>query len=503
MTAPLAPEVNVKFKASGVEGVQRGLKLVGASGESTGRQVGGAMRQIAGGAEMVARQGKVTGEALKQVIASGAEMAFMFGAGGPIVGALAIVGLAIYEHITGRMKEARDEINKARSELESLARGDLVSAGHRQQTLFSGERGAIRKEGESAAAFLARSQGIEGVRGRLSALADQFPADKRAGILADAQAYALGGVPWSQRPGKIQTEMIDLYKELSKLTPQFEALTRITENLSTQEGERAKNAKKVSDEEYLKNLPLSPEQIARHMAFDKIVDPALKRGLPGVQSSTLGGTFMTTRLGGDEGYRAFGLKAADLGKGFEAQFVNPLGETISKTIGDVIGSSIQSGFDAAFAKGGNIAAGAKALLGTATATMGGVFKDIGIQSLLGMQFMQSIKLAIASWNPALGVAASIGLIALGSAMQSAGGRLSSGGGGGGFSGGGGSSSSAPMIVDRGFINPTSAASAAGSVSMRNVVVLAPTIIGADSITAQRAVKELIRNADRRGDVGTV
>jgi hypothetical protein len=83
VTAPaVRAPVDVTFRATGVDGVRRGLKLIGGDAELTHQRVGGAARQIAGGVEAIARTGKASGEALKQIISQGAEMAFMFGAGG-------------------------------------------------------------------------------------------------------------------------------------------------------------------------------------------------------------------------------------------------------------------------------------------------------------------------------------------------------------------------------------------------------------------------------------
>lgn len=495
MTAPVNAQVAVNFKANGVGEVQRGLKLVGSTAETTSRQVGGAMRQIAGGVEQIARQGKVTGEAMKNIISQGAEMAFMFGTAGPIVGAIAIVGVAIYEHITGRMKEAREEINKTRREMEDLSSGDLASAGRAQQRRYSGNPNAVRLEGESAAAYHARRYGIEGVRARIDQLRGTLPADVVA--RAGEGKLPLGLVATTVSEGS--KELIELIKQLARLKVELSQNEEITRKLADAEGERVKTANRLSDEAYLKGMPLSSAQIAAHGKMDSLLDPILARGLPGVQGMKLGGTLTTTRLPGLEG-----LKPKDLGDQFKNVFVNPLAESITKTIGDGIGGAISAGFDAAFAKGANFGKVAAAFGASALSTVGAVFKDIGMQTLIGLKFMAAIKASIETWNPAFGVAASIGLIALGSALQSAGGRMASNASGGGFGGGGGGSSSSPStIIDRGFIDPTRSATAAGNVSMRNMIVLAPTVIGVDSPTAQRGILELIRNAERRGSIGNV
>jgi hypothetical protein len=502
MTAPLTPEVNVKFRATGTSEVQRGLKLVGSSGENAARQVGGSLRQIAGGAEMVARQGKVTGDALKQVISSGAEMAFMFGAGGPIVGALAIVGLAIYENITGGIKAARDEARKFSQDLADLrTNNDLAGSGKLSQRLYSGERFAVQQDGESDEAFTARRLGVVGLRSKVFG----------------AQRVAQAGVSTS---GQMTNAAQHAQMEYEKWLPILEAVeakataaAQAFDALARAEGQRAKNQVDIARQEYLKNYPLSLSQIAAHGKTDALLDPTLDlmrlgqfgpNGRFGVRL-TPGQTQSPGPLGGLDGYRSFGLKPKDLGHTFESQFVSPLADSISKSIGDGIGAAISSGFDAAFAKGANIGKVSAAFGASAISTLGGVFKQIGMESLLGLEFMNAIKVAITSWNPAFGIAASLGLIALGSAMQSAGGRMNANSaGGGGSSGGGGGSSSPPTIIDRGFISPASSAiGAAGSMSTRNMIVLAPTIIGPNDPNAQRGILELVRNAERRGGVGTV
>jgi hypothetical protein len=500
VTSPVNAPVAVNFTATGVPSVQRSLKLVGGESDQMSRRVGGSMRQIAAGAEAVARQGKLTGEALKQIVSQGAEMAFMFGAAGPIVGAVAILGVAIFEHITRRMQEARDEINKARTEFEGIS--DLMAAGKAAQLRFSGSPTAIRKEGESNADFIARRFGIGGVRGRIEELRGQLPKDV-VDFIGKGRGSGVGmmsGWGLGKAVDEGAKELDALIEQLVRLKRESAELAPILAKLAEDEGKRAKNADAAALARELLAQALPTASIERDNRWNKLLAPIGARGMPGVQAATAGGTLMTTPIGP---HQQFGLKAPDVAHQFDNLFVNPLGEAITKSIGEGIGGAISAGFDAAFARGANIASVAGAFGGVALRTIGGVFKDIGMQSLLGMQLMADVKLAIAAWNPALGIAASIGLIALGAALQSAGGRMGSAGGSFGGGGGGGSSSSVspPTIIDRGFINPATATiGSAASMSAREPITLQPIIIGPNDPVAQRAILELVRNAQRRGGV---
>lgn len=494
MTAPLAPRVEVSFGTKGVEGVQRGLKLVGATGESTGRQVGGAMRQIAGGAEMIARQGKVTGEALKQIVAQGAEMAFMFGAGGPIVGAFAIVGLAIYQNVTNRMQEAREEINKTRGAIEDIRRStDLMDVGRKQQGLFSGDPAAIRKEGESAAVFLARSRGLEGVRSRMDELMPGIPNNILEQIARGKKTFRGGAAAGANDR---YNEFAELFGLQGGLEQQFATAQEVGTKLGQNLGEGLKRGLSETQKKADADAPLSLSTVESSIALNDMLDAILKRGVGGVQLTQGGGTQTTTRLGGLEGARAFGLKAADLGDQFKNMVVNPLAEQIRASLANGLGDAISAGFDAAFAKGGNIGKAAAAFGAGALSTLGGVFKQIGIHSLIGLKFMAAIEAAIKTFNPTLGIVASLGLIAFGSMLQSAGSRVSANASGGG-SGGGASSTAPAQIIDRGFINPSSTSTTAANMTMRSPVNNFVTFIGPNDPQAQRMWRELQRNSERR------
>lgn len=104
------------------------------------RMAGGA-RQLASGLDQMARSGQTAGEGLKSVISSGAEMAFVFGAGGPIVGAIGIAGLAIFSLFDRARKEMEATRKKAEAEIAQLRKAGVGAQVERQQELYSGAGG--------------------------------------------------------------------------------------------------------------------------------------------------------------------------------------------------------------------------------------------------------------------------------------------------------------------------------------------------------------------------
>jgi hypothetical protein len=175
------------------------------------------------------------------------------------------------------------------------------------------------------------------------------------------------------------------------------------------------------------------------------------------------------------------------------KYAEQLGKGVATTIGDSIGA----GLEAIFEKGGSLKAGFKALTGSLLEGFGEMFERAGEQALIGLAFIQRIVTAIAHMNPAIGIPAALGLIALGAALKGAGSRASSVSSGGG-GGGGGYYGSAPLggtII----VNPSgaSAGSPIAGMSPRPQVNLYATIFGKNDTGAQRDLLDMIDIAKRR------
>lgn len=483
MTAPVGPEVGVYFRPYGMEGVGRSLRLVRDEAEPTARKWGAASRQMAGGLEAIARQGKVTGESLKAIATQGAEMAFMFGAAGPIVGAIAITGIAIYEHITGNIKKARDEARQFQTEIQGLRRaGNLTGAGELSQRLFSGDRFSVQGENESAREFEARQLGVLGIRGKIAGL----------------RGTVAGGV--DPRTGEMLESAVkaqQLIKEWGPILEQYErrasAAARAVDELATAEGKRVAAGARVALADFERMGfkgrpgPYNPYIIGAEGGPTRFLDEifagrqrspmdfAIKTRAPNLM-----GTASPATQSMVDGMKA----AAELaGRGFV----------------DTLASTIEAGVSRIFQKGATIGNVFAAIGQTALSGLGSVAVQIGRSALTHFKFVEKIGMAIAKWNPALGAAAAIGLIAFGSGLIGAGSRMgaNAAGGGGGASYGayGAAGGFGSTVIDRGVIDPTRNAS---GVSPRQSITNHIVVIGPNDPIAQRQLQELLRNGSMRG-----
>jgi hypothetical protein len=161
--------------------------------------------------------------------------------------------------------------------------------------------------------------------------------------------------------------------------------------------------------------------------------------------------------------------------------------------------ALAAGFEAAMASK-SISEGFKAFGSVLLQGLGGMLQQFGTAALLANKLMIKLMGSMASMNPVAGIAASVALIALGGALKGAA-RSAFGGGappppmtapamGGGASGGN-------MTMPTAYYGPTSAGSAN---TIERINPISVTIIGPNDPTAQRQMQELLRNAQRRGNV---
>jgi hypothetical protein len=100
--------------------LQRVVQGVETNISAAGQKFASATRQMAFGFESVARSGNLAGEGMKSLIATGSEMALMFGTAGPIVGAVGVAGLAIYNIFDRLDKRAAESAKRIRDEFEKM-----------------------------------------------------------------------------------------------------------------------------------------------------------------------------------------------------------------------------------------------------------------------------------------------------------------------------------------------------------------------------------------------
>ena len=180
------------------------------------------------------------------------------------------------------------------------------------------------------------------------------------------------------------------------------------------------------------------------------------------------------------------------------QMAQGVRDGLANTLGDALAAGVQ----AAFAKGANFGDAMKAFGVTLLSGLGNVMVAFG-QHLI--QLGVALKVAMSSFssgNPIGMIAAGVAILAIGSALKGAASRSMSQAGYGGGGGGGGGGYSAPamggnMTMPTAYYGPTSAGSAN---TIERINPISVTIIGPNDPTAQRQMQELLRNAQRRGNV---
>lgn len=196
---------------SSVKQFGRDTQGIATSADGLGARYSRAALTIAGAAESMARSGGIAGGGLKTIVAQGAQMAFLFGPTGAVVGALGIAGLAIVE----TFRRARDDVQKLADEtkraLDELQnQGDAVGLVARAKVLFEGTP-------------------AEGFRNGLKALGDeltQLDAKLKGSQLVSFSASGALLDPLGAVPAKVKERREQIVAELQKLQNEFRDIQR-------------------------------------------------------------------------------------------------------------------------------------------------------------------------------------------------------------------------------------------------------------------------------------
>lgn len=221
----------------------KGTAVVGDAATGMGEKFGRSARQVAMATENMARMGKVGGESMKQLIAQGGEMAFMFGGGGAVVGALGIATLAIVEMFQRSRREMMETRRQFDENLSQMVRSKSAMGLSEQATLLlsgEGEFATQRKE-ESAPAFEVRKSGIAAVRLEVQALTEDLKTAKQA------RDDALEADPNTLKR-TTSLAAAELMRIQSRLTVLQQALKEPERNLTRTQAAFAKVIKGVTDE---------------------------------------------------------------------------------------------------------------------------------------------------------------------------------------------------------------------------------------------------------------
>lgn len=179
----------------------------GAAAGALGQRYANASLQIAQSAENIARTGKVAGEATRQVLSQGAQMAFMFGPTGAIAGAVAVTLLAVVSFFRRTAEEAKktqeqiEQIANATIEAGARAAEERAAAVRANVEKLKAEIDAIEKKRDIAIGF-----GRGGLTGEL--------AEKRKELAEQEALLGKATVQSAEAANKVQAEQFRLLTQL-------------------------------------------------------------------------------------------------------------------------------------------------------------------------------------------------------------------------------------------------------------------------------------------------
>lgn len=461
------------------------------------------------------------GRALGHLLGQASAFAMMMGPEGQIVGAVAALDVAIWNHFDHIIQKFDDAMKKGQDAARQLIKtGDAVQISHRMGELYSGDIGAAEGTPEAA--------GIEKLRARLAQLRQQL-------AMAKSRPHpggTIAGVP--QDVSDLEGRIDALTRSLLPLETEYNKYLAVWNHINAKLGDAAKTQLDMwrdaeAHEEQLNRMsvqePLAFQQLSQHLAEIRpqvtfIGEASLsyteqlklqERGLLGLYYSEKTTNEQRLQLLQkiieiEQKLHAMPapiaqpkLVAPELLTPYEksiAQAANKIDSVIRNNFGTMLGETVRESFAHAFDGRG----------------LDSVFKSFGSIVMAGIGHLMEQQgeayleygLTVTKLLPALGnpitsgpaaIAAGLALIALGSALSASVGGHGHGGGGG-YGGGGGQYNA---IVDTRTINPAvPPATSAGRIPSKAPVTVHATIIGKDDPQAQRQIMELIARAQRRG-----
>lgn len=526
MTAPIRA-IGVRFEAQGVPEVQAATRAVqrsateatervrtstrvGIDGASAmGRQYGQAARQIAFAGESIARMGTVSGEAAKQIISQVAMIGMSFGVGGAIVGAIGVASLAVSEYFTGISHKAKQAADDAIKEFNRMAAGSAAAAAAAANALVSGDR----------------MLGVDATpeqRGLRRLTMERRFLLRKVGKPDSPDAYdpnvGPSGGPSGQRRADL-ARIRELDAAIAALNVTLTERIGLTSELADREARgalataaftRAKKAEEQADERRKEAYERSMRD--KGYGFSGKVAPRLLTGADKAM-------FARAEQGG-----AFAGPKLDLGLPSQAQLDKDMAKTmtdlnnwavdnvdkIKATVADAVRASystlantIADGLSSAFTAG---------IIGALSGDMNGAMRqwadqmigllargvaDWALKAKLLASAMAKVQ-AFMTAHPLAAVAAAAALYAIARSMSrgpSFGGGSTGGYGAGSYVSSAAAASSSEQVT-RLVWGAESATLAAGMTPRQAINV---TIIGPNDPSAGRAIQELLRNANRRGN----
>lgn len=531
MGASMRATVGVDFRATGVDAVRNGMKQVRNDAEQATKETTKVAREAEGlsgnaifgiselsrGLSRVTMEGTASVMAMRELAGGIMRVGAGFGPVAGLVGIFTLLGGTIAEVFMKARKEISDTREKFVQEIGAMSNAGNASG--LQQKLRDLQFGTpftttTDKHGKQTTTY----NGPSGI----------VPGAFAGGILdlearRDQIITELGNATNSVQADMLLKQRDAIDAQLKPLLEQAKQLSQALLNLAsrpastgmlpfkiTAQGPKAlakdaKDAAKLIDDVMAmiakEQRPGVSAIITPEMAGDLAANQAkqifdlVKKYNPAVNDSLKG-------LGGLSGVHATAAKV-DWNAVFStdalesAKSVKELGDKIQTQFSDMIGKSISQGIQDGI-KSHSLSAAFDGMAKGVLAGLGSIMIEVGEKALASMAFIKTISTSIAGMNWEVGVPAALGLIALGSVLESAGSSSSrSASVASGSFGGPGAYVGAPITV-----NPA-------SLSMPNTKGLSPvtpvtlnaTIIGKNDPQAQRELAEMLDLASRRGKTG--
>lgn len=474
------------------ESAVRSINEVSAASSNMGTSAARATQQASRGLEIMARTGNLTGRSLDGILASVSKLAFGFGTAGILIGALAIAGSAIVELFTKTRKElekTQEEFDKRIEEMRRRGEGKQILGDARL------EQGDVNEAKNALAALTPK---IEAARVKMEAL---------------HQEVGRGSPLWK----KAHNEWIDLSDQADVLGKKAEAAAkRVSEAMKAEASLR--NAPADKDQLGMKTtakrdptsgaLDKSMEKyIKEQEAYAKRFEELWRDHFDGVSkyeglvdedraklaAKATEAFVKLQKSAADEIKKWTDEAAADFDRAMDD--LKRKADERSREIGSAISNGLTAGLTSLLS-GKGLGDAFKKMTAALLEGLGDMAIRFGESSAAFMKFMVDIQQAIFGDNPVLGLAASLGMIALGVSLKAAGSAIGSSGSGGG----GGSYSSYALAPTNGtvLVGPPSSRTSAASISARPTINVNANIIGKDDPAAQRQLLEMISRAQRRG-----
>lgn len=532
---------NIKEIEAEQRAQERASSAMASSADSLARRQGNATLAATRGVEQIVRSAQATGSALDTVLAQTSQLAFGFGATGPIVGAIGVATIAVVDLFRKAAEESKKLINDVAKQFERINQMDVRAQGEAAALLYNGNPFAAN----AAERFGIKNGRAEKARLEAVVAAGTF-ADPESGVsmTADAERAAealktieerlktieplyasIVGV--QGRGGSLERAGIakaaedkpgfttDAMKEGEKARKKAEAEQgRLLDAAAKQALEAYNHLAKEQESEYKR----TSEETVRE--FEKSEDEKTaiaiqqaneqSREEKRIYKETLAETEREVK---ESRSRASSMDLAGLREAINHSvseggvYLDDAIEALTKMINTALTTTLRggviAGLEAAFSgKGiGNVF---ESLTATVLAGLGSFMEQLGAQMLVVGLALDAFSAALLMLDGPAAIAAGVALIAAGAGLKAIAGSFGGHGAGGGSGGGGYSGGGMPQIIDRGIINPDSHSDRqASTIPAKASVTNNVTIIGPNDASAQRAWDELQRKSLQRGSLAGV